>query len=231
MIPLLIYIFSKRYRKPGGAYAGLQISKFLKARFLILFISILVVLFLIIPISSRSQHQQLNYKVIQGGNQVGWMRLEKTTTGNQSSLLLVSEIKALIILFINVSAKESSFFNNGQLIYSSQFRTKNGTTKVNKQTRFVDNKYEVLENGEKLSLNYHFIGTNLLSLYFIEPIGINFVYCDKQEAFVQIKKTGDGGYKIKFPDGNSNCFYYSGGICTKIKVNTSFYSADIILNP
>lgn len=230
MIPLLIYIFSKRYRKFGGAYAGLQISKFLKARFLILFISMLVILLLIIPISSRAQHQQLNYKVIRNDIPIGWMRLEKTTTGNRSTMLLVSEIKAWIIILMNVSAKESSFFENGRLIYSSQFRTKNGTTKVNKQTRFVDDQYEVSENGEKARLSYHFIGTNLLSLYFIEPIGINFVYCDKQEAFVPIKKSDDGGYKIKFPDGNSNCYYYSGGVCTKIKVNTSFYSADIILN-
>jgi len=231
MIPLLIYIFSKKYRKYGGANNSLQLRQFPGSHFLILLISILFLLLLIIPISTIAQQQQLNYKVIRDGKQIGWVRLEKTTTGDQSTMLLVSEIRAWIILLINISAKESSFFENGRLIYSSQFRTKNGTTKVNKQTRFVDDKYEVLENGEKAGLSYHFIGTNLLSLYFNEPVGINFVYCDKQEAFVQIKKTDDGGYKIKFPDGNSNCFYYNGGICTKIKVNTTFYSAEIVLNP
>lgn len=136
-----------------------------------------------------------------------------------------------MIFRINVAVKESSFFEDGKLLYSSQFRKSNGDTKVDKQTRFANDKYEVFENGEKEELEFHFIGTNLLSLYFQEPIGINFVYCENHKCFVNLVKNDDGGYKVKFPGGNNNIYYYSGGICTKIKVNHSFYSVEIILNP
>jgi hypothetical protein len=168
---------------------------------------------------------------MQGRNDIGWLRIEKNSTGNKSELLLVSEIKTKVILPITLFTRESSTFENGKLIYSSQFRKTNGTTKLDKQTKLVEDKYEVLENGEKVKLAFPTVYTNLLSLYFQEPITSNSVYCDRQQCFVKITKTEDGGYKMKFPNGNSNCFYYKEGICTKIKIDHSFYSAEIILKP
>jgi hypothetical protein len=231
MLPFLVYIFLKKYNKQIREKTGLQIRKFLSFCFQLIFVGLLVLLLSLIPMLSGSQNLQLNYRIIRGGDHIGWMRLEKSIAGNTSTLLMVSEIKTRMIFQINVSAKETSFFESGKLIYSSQYRKTNGNTKVDKQTRFTDNKYQVLENGEKEDLDYHFIGTNLLSLYFHEPIGINFVYCDKHECFVGVAKTNDGGYKVKFPDGNSNVFYYSQDTCIKIRINHTFYSADIILNP
>jgi hypothetical protein len=229
MIPFLIYILLKKYRKQSRVETYLQISKFLSARFHIIFVSLLIILLALIPVLSRSQSRQLNYKILQGGDEIGWMRLEKNMAGNKSNLVLISEIKTRIIFRINVCAKETADFENGKLIQSSQFRKTNGDIKVNKQTRFVSDKYEVLENGENQNLNIAYIGTNLLSLYFQEPAGINVLYCDKHECFIKVTKTEDGGYKVKFPDGNSNVFYYSGGICTKIIIEHTFYTASIIL--
>ncbi|WP_139259799.1 DUF6134 family protein [Flavobacterium xinjiangense] len=193
--------------------------------------SLLIRLMLLLPIVSIAQNVQLNYKIMQGRNDIGWLRIEKNSTGNKSELLLVSEIKTKVILPITLFTRESSTFENGKLIYSSQFRKTNGTTKLDKQTKLVEDKYEVLENGEKVKLAFPTVYTNLLSLYFQEPITSNSVYCDRQQCFVKITKTEDGGYKMKFPNGNSNCFYYKEGICTKIKIDHSFYSAEIILKP
>lgn len=231
MIPFLIYIFLKKYRRHIRERAGLLMNKFLRYRVHLIFAGLLIILLALFPIISRAQTLQLNYKITRGGDDIGWLRLEKKTEGNTSSLLMVSEIKTRMIFRINVCAKETSFFEDGKLIYSSQFRTTNGDIKVDKLTRFTDDKYEVVENGEKRNLDFQFIGTNLLSLYFREPEGINFVYCDNHQRFINIAKTDDGGYKLKFPDGNSNVFYYKGGVCTRIKINHTFYSAEIILNP
>ena len=230
MIPLLIYILFKKYCNKSWAGPGLGISKIIKARFRIIFVS-LIILLLLIPIFSKSQRLQLNYKIIQGEDNIGWLRLDKNITPNKSSLSLVSEIKKRFIFLITVTAKESSTFENGKLIYSSQFRKTNGSVKLNKQTKLVADKYEVLKNGGKETLSISFIGTNLLSLYFQEPIGINLVFCENHECFVKVTKTDDGGYKLKFPDGNSNCYYYKDGICSKVIISHTFYSAEIILNP
>lgn len=231
MVPFLIYIFLKKYRNQNRAGTGVHIRKFLSAHFHIIFVSLLVILLFLIPILSKAQNLQLNYKIIQGGDDIGWMRLEKNIIGSRSTLLLISEIKTRFIFQINVSAKETSTYENGKLVYSSQFRKTNGDTKLDKQTRLVADKYEVQENGEKEKLYIPLISTNLLCLYFQEPINIYWVYCDNHKTYSKITKTDDGGYKIKFPDGNSNIFYYSKGVCTKIQINHTFYSAEIILKP
>lgn len=231
MIPFFIYMIIKKIRNQSLANFYLQVTKFLSFRYGIIFMGLLIILLALVPLLSRSQSRQLNYKIIQGGDEIGWMRLEKNMTGNRSSLVLVSEIKTRMILLIKVSAKETADFENGKLIHSSQFRKTNGDVKVNKQTRFISDKYEVVEDGEKENLSYRYIGANLLSLYFQEPAGVNVIYCDKHQCFIKVAKTDDGGYKVRFPDGNSNVFYYSGGVCTKIIIEHTFYTASMILKP
>ncbi|SHM58377.1 hypothetical protein SAMN05216269_105132 [Flavobacterium xinjiangense] len=231
MILFIIYTLLKKYKVQRWIKTYSKISKFLKVSIHTIYDSLLIRLMLLLPIVSIAQNVQLNYKIMQGRNDIGWLRIEKNSTGNKSELLLVSEIKTKVILPITLFTRESSTFENGKLIYSSQFRKTNGTTKLDKQTKLVEDKYEVLENGEKVKLAFPTVYTNLLSLYFQEPITSNSVYCDRQQCFVKITKTEDGGYKMKFPNGNSNCFYYKEGICTKIKIDHSFYSAEIILKP
>ena len=227
MVPFLIYIFLKKYRKQNRAATDVSIRKFLKNRVYIIFAS-LIILLLLIPFLSSAQSSQLNYKIVQGGDDIGWLRLEKNIMGGRTNLSLVSELRTRVMFLIEVSAKETSIFENGSLLYSSQYRKTNGTVKVNKQTSRVVDKYVVNDNGEKQYLSIPVVVTNLLSLYFQEPTSFSTVYCDKYETFIKIAKTDDGGYKVEFPDGNSNTFYYTWGICTKVKISHTFYTAQII---
>ena len=189
-----------------------------------------MILCALISIASRCQTQQLNYTIIKGGDNIGWLRLEKNIAGNTTALSLISEIKTRAIFLITAFAKDSSTFENRKMIYSSQLRKTNGSTKLHKQTRLVEEKYEVSENGKKENIVLPSISINLLSLYFQEPVGINAVYCDLVKCFAQIVKTDDGGYKVKRPGGNSSTFYYSGGTCTKVIICQSFYTVTIVLN-
>lgn len=228
MIPLTMYILIKRFLIEHRKKTSFKISnmlKFLYRHFLIAF-----VLLLIIPIVPKCQTFYTNYTITKGGDNIGWLRLEKLTAGSTTKLLLVSEIKVRIIFLITAYAKDSSIFENRKMTYSSQVRKTNGSIKINTQTRLLAEKYEVAEDGEKRNLNISSIGINLLSLYFQEPVGINTVYCDINKCFAPIVKTNDGGYKVKRPDGNSSTFYYSGGICRKIIISQSFYTVVVMLN-
>ena len=226
---MLVLIFIKIFHTQTWVNTGLKNSKFLKKLPRPFFIGLLVILFAIISIASKSQSLYLNYTISKGGDDIGWLRLEKHISGNTTKLVMVSEIKTRIIFMITASAKDSSAFENKKMIYSSQFRQTNGSTKQNKLTRFVADKYEVSENGEKENLSIPHIGINLLSLYFQEPVGINAVYCDISKCFAPIVKMNDGGYKVKRPDGNSNTFYYSRGTCTKVVICQNFYTVTVIL--
>ncbi len=230
MIPLLIITLLKRFHTQVCVIACISISRFLMPPFRLTLILLLVILFAIISLKVISQTLHLNYTIQKGGDDIGWLRLEKNIAGNTTKLLLVSEIKTRIIFLITASAKDSSTFENQKMTYSCQLRKTNGSTKLFKQTRLVAEKYEVTEDGEKEHLPISFIGINLLSLYFHEPIGITTVYCDINKCFAPIVKTDDGGYKVKRPDGNSNTFYYSKGTCTKVIICQSFYTVTIILN-
>ena len=150
---------------------------------------------------------------------------------NKLNLMLTSEIRTHLLLLITVSVKESATFENGKLIHSSQFRKTNGVTKLDKETQLVTDEYVVTENGKKKKLNFPLIESNVLSLYFKEPININSVYSDKQQCYFKVTKMKDGGYKIKFPDGHMNSFYYQNGVCTKVKISNPFYSIEIIHHP
>lgn len=231
MIPFLIYILLKKYHDQTWVKKVLQITKFFKTHLRRNFSLFMLGILFLISIVAKAQNIQLNYKIIRAGNDIGTLQLEKKIVGNKSSLLLISEIKTRLLFWITVSVKESATFENGKLIYSSQFRKTNGITKLDKQTNFVIDRYEVVENGEKEKLSIPFIGANLLSLYFLEPTATKDIYSDIQQCFIKVTKTHDGGYKIKFPDGNSNSFYYEKGVCTKIKISNSFYLIEIIHEP
>jgi hypothetical protein len=231
MVLFIIYTFLKKYSNHNWLKTNFKTSKFQKVNVHSFLMGLLLLLMLIIPMASNAQYIQLNYKIMRNGNEIGWLRLEKTTSGNKSDLYLVSEIKTKVVLPITVSVKESATFEKGKLIYSSQIRKTNGSINLDKQTRLIANEYEVLENGEKEKLSFLSISSNLLCLYFQEPKDSKEVYCENQKCFVKVIKSSDGGYKVKFPNGNTNCYYYKEGVCTKIKIMHTFYSAEIILNP
>lgn len=230
MIPLLIITLIKYFHTREYMHTGIKFNTFVMPRLRLALLSFLVILFVIISLAATSQTQQANYAVTKGGDEIGWLRLEKNTTGTTTKLSLVSEIKTRVVFLITISAKDSSTFENKKMTYSSQLRKTNGTTKLYKQTSLVAGKYEFTEDGEKEKLSIPFIGINMLSLYFQEPLGIHTVYCDLHKCFVSIAKTGDGGYKVKRPDGNSSTFYYSEGTCTKVIICQSFYTVAIVLN-
>ncbi len=226
MLMLLIYITLKKFFSKRWSSISVYSKKITKSHF---FYWLILFSLFINPTLLLSQNSQLHYKVLFNGNDVGWMRLEKNISGNKAILSLVSEIKTKIIFPITIFNKDISTFENGKLVYSSQLRKTNGSTKLDKQTKLVGNEYEVIEDGEKDKLPYPPIDTNLLSLYFQEPASLKSVYCDKRESFVKPIITKDGGYRLKFSNGNSNCFYYNkDGLCTKVKIEHLFYSAELI---
>jgi len=231
MILFIIYTFLKKYSHKIFKHANLKITKIFKATILSFLVSLLLVLMLLMPMLSNAQFLQLNYKIIRNGDEIGWLRLDKTTNGNASDLHLVSEIKTKVVFPITVSVKELSSFEKGKLVYSSQIRKTNGKVNLDKQTKLIANEYEVLENGEKQKLPFSSIGINLHCLYFDEPINLKSVYCDNQKCFVTVNKTTEGGYKVRFPNGNTNCYYYKEGLCVKVKITHTFYSVEIILDP
>ena len=192
-----------------------------------------VAILLLLPILCRAQMQtmQLNYHISHAGKKIGWMKVNANVTGNRKTIYLISEIKIRKLIYMRVISKDSSSFENSTLLFASQYRTMNGNVSLNKQTSRKGVTYEVVQGGKIKQMQPAKITINLLSLYTQEPVGIRQVYCEMDERFANITRTSDGGYKVYFKNGDSSCYFYDKGICNRVIVRHTFYSAEIVLNP
>jgi len=174
-------------------------------------------------VAAKAQEKNLSYNIKRGSNKVGAMNLKEVRSGSKISLDLESEVKASFIFSFKASGIEKAVFDNGILVYSSIYQKLNGSEKINKQTKLVGKNYIVTNKGTQENLEHTAIYYTMVCLYTHEPIKTNRIYSDKFQKYLNIETIADHHYKINFPDGNSNEYYYQNGICTKIEVEHSFY--------
>ncbi len=227
MVPTLLYLLFKKLRKQDWA----QIKKSIAPRLLFRsnhLVAILLVLLLLISVAVVAQKQVRNYKVVRKGSEIGWASIERKRDSDSTTLTMSMEVKVRFIFTFESAAKEISQFRGGKLQHSYYYRKTNGDIKADRHTRLTGDNYEV-ENKERTRLNISPVTYNTLCMYFQEPVNVPKAYSDNHQCFLDIKKLSDGGYRIVSPDDTSNTFYYTGGICYKVKINHSFYSAELLL--
>jgi Domain of unknown function (DUF6134) len=105
----------------------------------------------------------------------------------------------------------------------------NEDIKVNKLTVYTGGHYQISKEKSSKSIMLNNIRFNQLSLYFFEPVNISQIYSDNFECLLAIEKKSKDCYQLKLPDGNTNYYYYTNGICSKVKVEHSLFSVDFIL--
>lgn len=180
-------------------------------------------------INVSGQEKRLAYDIKRNGDVVGNIHFIQGVSGNRTVLTMESEVNTRFIFNFKAKAKEEVIYDNGIMTWSSIFRKLNGTVKVDKKTKANGNAYTVYKGSKTETLNNYPIRYNMLSVYISEPVNITKVYSDNFQQQIDIQKIADHHYKIKFPDGNYNEYFYTNGICSKIKVHHSMYSATIEL--
>ncbi|HEU5163974.1 MAG TPA: DUF6134 family protein [Chitinophagaceae bacterium] len=191
-------------------------------------LSLLVVL-LSTMISINAQQKKLEYNIKRNGDVVGNIHFVQGIVGNRIVLTMESEVNTRFIFNFKANAKEEVIYDNGIMVWSSIFRKLNGNVKVNKKTKANGNAYTVYKGSKTETLNDYPIRYNILSVYISEPANITKVYSDNFQQQIDIQKIADHHYKIKFPDGNYNEYFYINGVCSKIEIHHSMYSATIEL--
>jgi hypothetical protein len=189
-------------------------------------VMVIVLLFAVVCISNVSAAQQhsLSYLVKNNGNIIGTLDLSQSKDGDKLAFALKSHIRTSFIFTITAIGIEKSEFNAGILEQSYIYQSLNGSEKVNKRLRRVNNVYLISDNHSESTLNFGDISYNLLCLYTHEPEHINKAYSDKLQKFIPIQKISEHHYRIEFGDDNYNDYYYENGICQKIKVNHLFFT-------
>jgi len=191
-------------------------------------LSLLVGLFSLKTIVN-AQEKRLEYIIKRNGDVVGNIHFTHGIAGNRTVLTMESEVNTRFIFNFKAKAKEETIYDKGIMTWSSIFRKLNGDIKVDKKTRANGNSYTVYKGNKTETLNNYPIRYNMLSVYIIEPVNITKVYSDNFQRQIDIQKIADHHYKINFPDGNYNEYFYANGVCSKIEVHHSLYSASIEL--
>lgn len=176
-----------------------------------------------------TQEKKLEYTIKRNGDEVGTIKFLQTINGSRTVLKLESEVKTKFIFTFTAKATEETIYDNGIMTWSSIYRKMNGNVKADKKTKINGSSYTVYKGNKTETINSYPIRYNMLSIYINEPVSFSKVYSDNFQEQVDIKKIEDHHYKISFPDGNYNDYYYSNGVCSKVKINHTFYSATIEL--
>lgn len=226
MIPVIVMLLMRRYQKNHPE----QFIIFKAKLFYAIRIALLLTIALGVLMISRAQEKNLNYTIKKGGSKVGDMNIKEVRDGKKINLRLQSNIKASFILSFKANAVEEATYDNGLLIYSSVYQKLNGTEKVNKQIKYVDNSYMINDNGDEEKLENVKIYYNLVCIYGHEPLTTTLIYSDKYQRFLAIEKIKEHHYKIRFPDGTANEYWYQDGLCTKVKIDHTLYTAFMELN-
>lgn len=225
MVPTLLYLLFKKLRKQDWRKIKTNLFSQLFIRSNQVYFMLLILLLLLsFVLSAQSRH----YKVVRKGSEIGWVSVEKKADSNATVISFASEIKTSLILTFSSAAREVSEFRDGTLSHSYFYRRMNGKIKADRHTHLIGSNYEV-DDKEKTKLGIVPVTYNTLCMYFQEPIGRQQVYSDNYQCLLDIKKAGDG-YMIKSSDGTCNTFYYTNGVCYKVEINSTFYSATLLLN-
>ncbi|HEV7332596.1 MAG TPA: DUF6134 family protein [Flavisolibacter sp.] len=179
---------------------------------------------------ARAQEQNLLYAIHRNGDKVGDLTYRQVTEGTKTTFSIQSVVKVSMLLTFTVQAWEESVYQNNVLQFSSLVRKVNGRERTNRQIRNAGNNKVTItnKNNARQEKNY-VINYNTLRLYATEPLSISSVFSDNYQQFLSIEKLATHHYRIKFPDGGSNEYFYRDGLCRRVKVSSTLFDAEFIL--
>lgn len=225
MIPTLIYLLLRRYGKTNPAKAAQLVAMTRK-------ISKMLLLFILLTLAGYfafSQTSQLRYSIKRKGVGVGHISFSQQKAGNKKVLRAESEIRTRVLFLFTAIGHEESVYENDVLTHSSVYQQLNGNEQLNKTTTLVGRNYMVAKGKRSETVGSYPISYNMICFYAKEPVGVAKVYSDRFQQFLDIQWVGDHHYRVKFPDGNYNEYFYSNGRCTKVEVHHRLYRSSFEL--
>ena len=225
MIPTIIYLLLRRYKRSHPAKAE-QITAMLRktSKFIFVFIILIFACYF-----AFSQTTRLQYNIKRKGVNVGIISFYRQHAGARQVFRIESEVKTRILFLFTASGKEESVFENGVLTSSSVYQKLNGNEKLNKKTTLSGRSYIVHGGKHTETLINYPISYNMTCLYAMEPVAVAKVYSDKFQQFLAVQTVKDHHYRIKFPDGNYNEYYYENGLCKRVEVHHNLYRSSFEL--
>ena len=176
-----------------------------------------------------AQERVFQYVVKRNGDRIGDMVVKENKEGNRVTYKMQSAVKTSFLFTITARALEEAVYENGILTYSHFYQKVNSNERVNTEIQASRNGYVVISKQDVSALKSYPITYNMVRLYTTEPLHQASVFADKFQRFVSIETIHPHQYKITFPDGNYNEYQYQAGVCTLVKLNSTWFNAEMEL--
>src|SRR5688572_15681388 len=161
MIPTIIYLLIRHYRKVNPANAERLTIIFRKTSR----IALLFILFILICYFSWSQSSQSEYIIKRKGQKIGIITFSHHHSGYKKVFRMESKVKTRFMFLITATGQEESVYENGIMTFSSIYQLLNGNERMNKKTRLMGKSY-VITKGEKTeTISSYPISFNMICLY------------------------------------------------------------------
>lgn len=225
LIMLLIYGYKKVFKKSHS----FEIASVLKK--LIFKIKYIIPFFLLAYTSLNNETtevEKISFSIIKKNSRIGYIDIEKASLDKTTTYTLDSEVKVKVIFSFKAIGREKSIYKDDTLIFSSVYRKLNNKVKLNQSLSFINGKYLFKEKNKKEEINIDVINSNLVTLFFFEPVGIQEIYSDKYKKMVKIIPIGSSRYKVVLPNNGTSIYHYQNGKCTMIDVVGSFFKVKLV---
>lgn len=181
-----------------------------------------------LTMSLNSISQELNYKIMWGEKEVGFIKATKKQKKDTTQYLITADAKIKILLSYRIESFTDCNFKNGRIVKSYANYIVNKKTKEETTIKKTFNGYKCKECKE-FDSSIKSIRFTTSKLYFHEPIKGGKVFSERFGEYILIKKIKDHVYSLTLPNGNENLYYYEKGKLVKIAIDRAFYSMDFIL--
>jgi hypothetical protein len=190
---------------------------------------VLILLLAGTTIAGWSQSRNLRYDIHRQGEKVGELTLLQTTDNRKVTYNIESLVKVKMIMAFTIQSWEQSVYENELLQASSLRREVNGKQKASKTIRSSGSSLIVRNAGKEKELKNHQVKYSTHCLYTMEPKGLGRVFSDSYQQYIPILKLANQHYKVDFPDGASNEYFYENGICKRVMVKSTLFNAEFHL--
>lgn len=189
---------------------------------ILLYTSLILFGLLSIQLNGQSKSDTLSYELFVNNEIIGEMYVIKNVKSDSTFSYVASsnaDYRLLFMFHIQFSYL-TSFDSKGEYQSSEFSYYLNNTKKESNLVLREDNKFNVYEEGKLKKVIDSPLRHTAMEMYFKEPVKEAWVFSERFCDNFKIEKEGVDNYKIDFPGGCTNHYYYEDGRCFKIKINT-----------
>jgi len=189
---------------------------------IILYTSITLFGLLSVQLYGQSKSDTLSYDLFVDDEIIGEMRVIKNMKSDSSyNYVSISSADYRMLFTFHIRFSYSTSFDSKGDYQSSEFSYYlNNNKKESNLIRREGNKFNVYEDGKIKKVIDDPLDHTAMEMYFNEPLEEEWVFSERFCDQFKIEKEGIDNYKIDFPGGCTNHYFYKDGKCFKIKINT-----------